>query len=232
MTQLQFHAGLAMFAASAAVAANDNILAASTPTPFEEASLIVEQNATDGDTEVVIFGIAGDEGLRLLRIKSPDGRKVATLLAPDPTTLGMREFLFESPEPPGEAILAAYPEGRYVLYGESVTGEVFRSVLTLSHDLPAPVTILHPAHEAELPAREPLVVRWSKVPGIAEYVLEFENETEEREQAFTINLAPHVTSYRIPANLLPPGGEYQIGIHTVAENGNIVAVESTFTTEE
>ena len=194
--------------------------------------MVVEQNATDGDTEVVIFGIAGDEGLRLLRIRSPDGRKVATLLAPDPTTLGMREFLFETPEPPGEAILAAYPEGRYVLYGESVTGEVFRSVLTLSHELPAPVTILHPAHEAELPAREPLVIRWSKVPGIAEYVLEFENETEEREQAFTINLAPHVTSYRIPANLLPPGGEYQIGIHTVAENGNIVAVESTFTTEE
>ena len=115
MTQLQFHAGLAMFAASTAVAANDNILAASTPSPFEEASLIVEQNATDGDTEVVIFGVAGDEGLRLLRIKSPDGRKVATLLAPDPTTLGIREFLFESPEPPGEAILAAYPEGRYVL---------------------------------------------------------------------------------------------------------------------
>ena len=50
MTQLQFHAGLAMFAASAAVAANDSILVASAPTPFEEASIIVEQNATDGDT--------------------------------------------------------------------------------------------------------------------------------------------------------------------------------------
>ncbi len=223
MTILQIHAGIAMFAVSAAVAA---------ASPFEEASMIVEQNATDGDTEVVIFGVASDEGLRLLRIKSPDGRKVATLLAPDPTTLGIREFLFESPEPPGEAILAAYPEGRYVLYGESVSGEVFRSVLTLSHDLPAPVTILHPADEAELPAGEPLVIRWSKVPGIAEYVIEFENETEDREQALTINLPPNRTSYRIPGNLLPAGGEFQIGIHTVAENGNIVAVESTFTTEE
>lgn len=232
MTQLQFQAGLAMFAASAAVAANDNNLAVSAPTPFEEASLIVEQNATDGDTEVVIFGVAGDEGLRLLRIKSPDGRKIATLLAPDPTTLGIREFLFESPEPPGEAILAAYPEGNYVLYGESVSGEAFRSVLNLSHDLPAPVTILHPAHEAELPAREALTVRWSNVPNIEGYILEFENESEEIEQAFTINLPPGTTSYRIPAKLLPPGGEYQIGIHTVAENGNIVAVESTFTTEE
>lgn len=194
--------------------------------------MFVEQNATDGDTEVVISGVAGDEGLQVLRIRSPDGRKLATLLAPDVTTMGMREFHFESPEPPGEAILAAYPEGKYVLYGESTTGKVFRSVLTLSHDLPAPVTILHPADEAELPAGEPLVVRWSRVTGIAEYILEFENETEDREQAFTINLAPHVTSYRIPAGLLPPGGEFQIGVHTVAENGNIVAVESVFTTEE
>jgi hypothetical protein len=195
--------------------------------------MFVEQNATDGDTEVVISGVAGDEGLKLLRIKSPDGRRIATLLSPDLSVMGLREFHFESPEPPGEAILAAYPEGRYVLYGESVSGATFRSVLNLSHTLPAPVTILHPADEAELPAGEPLVIRWSAVPGIAEYVLEFENETEEREQALTINLAPGVTSYRIPGNLLPPGGEYQIGIHTIARgSGNVVAVESTFTTEE
>ncbi len=33
--------------------------------------MYVEQNATDGDTEVVISGTAGDEGLRRLYIKSP-----------------------------------------------------------------------------------------------------------------------------------------------------------------
>ncbi len=232
MTLQQFQAGLAIFAASAAVTANGEVLAGTAPTPFEEASIIVERNATDGDTEVVIEGVGGDEGLRLLRIKAPDGRKVVTLLALDPTTLGMREFLFESPEPPGDAVLAAYPEGRYVLYGESVSGEVFRSVLTLSHELPGAVTILHPAEEAELPAREALIVQWSAVPGIAGYILEFENETEDREQALTIDLPPDATNFRIPARLLPPGGEFQIGIHTVAENGNIVAIETTFTTEE
>jgi hypothetical protein len=229
MTRTQFHTGLTILAASATAAAGG---IDPPPTPFEEASIIVEHNATDGDTEIVIEGVAGDEGLQLLRIRSPDGRRVVTLLAPDPTTLGMREFLFESPEPPGDAVLAAYPEGKYVLYGESTSGEVFRSVLTLSHDLPPPVTILHPAHEAELPAREALVIRWSHVPDIEGYLLEFENESEEIEQALTINLPAHQTSYRIPARLLPPGGEFQIGIHTVAENGNIVAVESTFTTEE
>ena len=215
----------------ALVAASTTVPAAEPPTPFEEASIIVEQNATDGDTEVVIAGTAGDEGLRSLVIKSPGGLKMTTLLA-DRATPGMREFHFETPEPPGEAVLAFYPEGKYVLRGVSTTGEVFRSVVTLSHQLPAPVTILHPAEEAEVPARQPLIIQWSAVTGIEEYVLEFENETEDREQALTINLAPNVTSYRIPASLLPPGGEFQIGIHTVAGNGNIVAVESTFTTSD
>lgn len=225
MSYLKLHAGLAMAVAAAVAGADEP------PTPFEEAFMIVEQNATDGDTEVVISGTAGDEGLRRLTIKGPDGQTMTTLLAAN-NTPGMREFAFETPEPPGEAVLAFYPEGKYVLRGVSTTGEVFRSVLRLSHDLPPAVTILHPAADAELPARQALTIQWSAVPGIAEYVLEFENETEDREQALTINLAPDVTSFRIPASLMVPGGEFQVGVHTVAENGNIVAVESTFTTAE
>ena len=47
-------------------------------------------------------------------------------------------------------MLAAYPEGKYVLHGVSTAGEEFRAVLTLSHQLPAAATILHPPAEAEL----------------------------------------------------------------------------------
>lgn len=57
MRSLRFTAGLAL-AGAAAVAA-----AAPPPTEFEEATMYVEQNATDGDTEVVISGTAGDDGL-------------------------------------------------------------------------------------------------------------------------------------------------------------------------
>lgn len=226
MSAMKLHAGLAMIAASTVAVADGT-----PPTPFEEAFMIVEQNATDGDTEVVIAGTAGDEGLRLLTIKSPDKRKMTTLIA-DRTTPGMREFHFETPEPPGEAVLAFYPEGKYVLFGISTTGERFRTVLNLSHQLPAAVTILHPAEEAELPAGQSLTIRWSAVTNIEGYVLEFENESVDPEQALTINLAPDVTSWRIPAVLMVPGGEFQVGIHTVGENGNIVAVETTFTTAE
>ena len=52
------------------------------------------------------------------------------------------------------------------------------------------------------------------------------------EQALTVNLPPHVTSFRVPAAFMRPGSEFQVGVHTIADNGNIVAVESAFTTAE
>lgn len=228
MMSFQVNVGLALAGAAAIAAAAEQAIP---PTEFEEAALYVEQNATDGDTEVVIAGTAGDDGLRLLQIKWPD-RELTTTLVADRSTLGMREFHFESPEPPGEAVLAAYPEGRYVLAGVSTAGERFRSVLTLSHQLPPAATILWPAEDAEVAAGVALVIRWSQVPGIEKFVLEFENESADPERALTIDLPPEATSFRIPARLLPPGSEFQIGIHTVAENGNIVAVESAFTTAD
>ncbi len=198
---------------------------------FEELGIIVEQNATDGDTEVVISGIAGDDGLRLLSVHAPGGRKILTLVAPDPATLGEREFHFESPEPPGEAVLAGYPEGEYLFVGVSTVGERFRGTAELSHQLPGETTILNPVHESVIPAGS-LTIQWSAVPGIREYILEFENESVDPEQVLTLNLPPDATSFEIPAGLLVAGSDYQVGVQTVADNGNIVAVEVTFSTAE
>ena len=198
---------------------------------FEELGIIVEQNATDGDTEVVISGIAGDDGLRLLNVYAPGGRKILSLVAPDPATLGEREFHFESPEPPGEAVLAGYPEGDYLFVGITTSGERFRGTAELSHQLPGETTILHPAHESVIPV-DSLTIQWSNVPGIREYILEFENESADPEQALTLNLPPGTTSFEVPPGLLVAGSDFQVGIQTVADNGNIVAVEVTFSTPE
>ena len=81
------------------------------PTEFEEASIVVERNDTDGDTEVVIALTAGDEGLRSLYMRTPDGRLIASVGSYHPSSEGIREFHFESPEPEGDRILASYPEG-------------------------------------------------------------------------------------------------------------------------
>ena len=94
------------------------------------------------------------------------------------------------------------------------------------------MTILHPAEGVEVPARQGLVVRWSAAADIEQFVLEIENESADPERALTVNLPPHVTSFRVPAAFMRPGSEFQVGVHTVADNGNIVAVESAFTTAE
>ena len=43
------------------------------PSEFENAEIRVEQNATDGDTEVVIFAKGGDDGFKHFRVGGPTG---------------------------------------------------------------------------------------------------------------------------------------------------------------
>ena len=172
--------------------------------PFEVATINVEENATDGDTEVMMTALAGDEGLRRLRIRTPDRRPVVNARSPDPSVMGQREFAFESPEPEGEAILAAYPEGWYTFNGMSVTGERFWSRARLSHQLPAQTVILHPAQDSGV-GTDSLTIQWSDVPGSAQYVIELENESADPEQVLTFNVPPSQTEFEVPTSLLVPG---------------------------
>ena len=143
--------------------------------------------------------------------------------------MGLREFVFESPEPPGEAILAAYPEGTYTFTGVSSIGERFRGQAVLSHELPAPVTILHPAQDAQVGTGS-LTIQWSAVTGISEYVIEFENESADPEQILKVNVPASQTSFEIPSSMLAPGADYQVGVWTIATNGNVSIAETTFST--
>jgi len=54
--------------------------------PFAVASVRFEQNATDGDAEVVFEVKGGKEGLAKLAVVSPDGRTVIDFTAPDAST--------------------------------------------------------------------------------------------------------------------------------------------------
>ena len=80
---------------------------------FEYATIIVERNATDGDTEIVITAKPlTDFGLKSFSVLSPHWRKVADVDAPA-RSRGVREFLLETPEPAGSQILATYPRSRF-----------------------------------------------------------------------------------------------------------------------
>ncbi|MBA2594531.1 MAG: hypothetical protein M3495_17660 [Pseudomonadota bacterium] len=78
---------------------------------FTDLRMTLEQNATDGDTEVVLFAKGQDDGLKKLRIVRPDGRTVAELRG-NRRTIGLREFALESAEPPElERVLRSVPAG-------------------------------------------------------------------------------------------------------------------------
>ena len=203
------------------------------PRPVQEletCEINVEQNATDGDTEIVILAIGGDDGFRWFAVRSPDGRHVVQTFSLDRSVMGQRELLFESPEPPGDAILAAYPEGAYVCKGQTHRGDRFRSTAELSHEMPPQTVVLSPAHESTVPVA-PLLIQWSEVPEAQQIQLELENESVDPEQSLTFALSPQTTRFEIPAQLLVPQSSYQLSIGTVAENGNKVFVEIEFETE-
>lgn len=193
---------------------------------FEEASIIFEQNATDGDVEVVIKAKGGDEGLSKLSVVGPDGRTVVEVRAPDASTLGIREFSFESPEPKDIAGLkAAYPEGVYRFSGTSVGGDELHGTSTLSHRLPATASLLRPAPGAQdVPLN--LVISWKPVEGVVGYIIEIEQD--ELEIELTVELPGDASSFAVPAGFLRGGREYSLGIGTVSADHNVSFVETTF----
>ena len=101
--------------------------------------------------------------------------------------------MIESPEPPGDAILAGYPEGLYRFRGRTCEGERFDSADPLSHDLPAAVVITSPAAGSEVDGSNGIVIEWSPVPGVAEFIVELENESADPEQTLSLNLPAETT---------------------------------------
>lgn len=199
--------------------------------PFAVATIRFERNATDGDFETVVEAKGGDEGLVKLAVVSPDGSTVIDITAPVATTLGVRQLLFESPEPRDLASLqAAYPEGAYTFTGTTAGGERFEGTARLSHALPAAVSFLRPASGARGVRATGLEVSWTPVKDLAGYIVSIEQL--DADVSLTVRLPASVSRFAVPDGFLQPGTSYQLGIGTVAGGGNISFVETTFTTAE
>jgi hypothetical protein len=189
--------------------------------------MALEQNATDGDTEVVLFAKGQDDGLKHLSIRSPEGRLVADFRG-DRRGIGIREFHLESAEPPDlPAVLRSFPEGVYAVDGRTVRGECISGMVSLSHQI-APATILLTPQEEEVVPLDRVVLSWAAAPGAERYVVELNNETTGSE--FTFQIFPPVTSLPIPAHFLQAESEYQFVVGVQTATGNITFVETTFFT--
>ena len=195
---------------------------------LEDARLYLEQNVTDGDMELVGLALGPDDGLRRLDVLDPHGKRVGGFEAAK-TTLGIREFLFESPEPASGLVLAAYPEGTYTLEGTGMDGTKFVSEVELSHAMPAAPVVTSPVDGDRAVDLDTLVIAWEPVAEATHYVLEVDQELDELELELRVVLPASTTSFTPPAGWLQAGFEASTSVFSVGANGNVSATEVGFT---
>ena len=199
------------------------------PARFAVASIHLEQNATDRDGEIVIEAVGSGDGLAKLTVVAPNGRTVLDVAAPDASTLGFREFRFESPEPRDvEKLKSGYPEGVYRFSGVSAAGAKLEGQARLSHRLPAPAAFLRPKAGARDVAIRSLEITWTPVRNLAGHVVYIEQP--ELRVEITAKVPGSAVSFAVPDGFLVPGTEYQVGLGTVSAEGNISFVETTMET--
>lgn len=192
------------------------------PAPFAIASINLEQNATDGDFEVVVEAMGGDDGLAKLTVTAPNGRAVIDVTAPAATTLGVRQLRFESPEPGDLASLqAGYPEGEYTFTGATATGVTLEGKATLRHALPAAPAGIRVNNGA---------ITWTAARSIAAYIVTIEQDGSD--VSITARLPGSAARFAAPDGFLRPATAYVLGIGAVAADGNASFVERTFRTPD
>jgi len=225
LTALLFLLGASSVALMAGAAGPD------APGRFALASIRIEQNVTDRDVEIVIEAKGGEDGLAKFTVVSPDGRTLIEVSAPDASTLGMRQFRFESPEPKNiESLKSAYPEGVYRFSGVSAAGAELQGEARLSHRLPGPAALARPRPDARNVPINSLEIAWSRVENLAAHVVYVEQPDLGVE--ITARVAGSATSFAVPDGFLVAGTEYQVGLGTVTAEGNMSFVETTIRTAE
>jgi hypothetical protein len=198
---------------------------ATAPKHFAVAEIRFEQNATDGDVEAVFDAIGDDDGLQNLSITAPDGRTIIDFSGASKSSLGIREFHFESPEPKDvAAVKNAFPEGEYTFTGSTAGGAKFQSKVKLSHTLPPTTSFVSPKAESRDVAAKNLKIEWAPVKGVSGYAIELTHD--DSNATIEAKLPASATWFAVPEGFLVPGGNYQLGIGTISSAGNASYIET------
>lgn len=196
---------------------------------MSEAKVYFEQNATDGDAEVVLSATSGSAGFATFKVTAPDKRVIIDSSAPD-SKLGLRHVNVESPEPEDiGAVQQDYPEGEYIFAGKTVTGVELTGTATLSHELPPVAQLTRPLPDAEDVPAKSLTITWKNPGEMAAIIVVIEQEDDELE--VSAKLPGDAKKFVVPAGFLQADTEYKVAIGTVAESGNTSYIEAEFTTK-
>ncbi|HET6773335.1 MAG TPA: fibronectin type III domain-containing protein [Acidimicrobiales bacterium] len=206
------------------------------PVRLEEAKLIIEVNATDGDAGLQVF--LDGEAWRSMEVFGPDGRKLLDVESRGELgDLGLTELFSESNEPSFEELSleefkALFPEGRYSFSGETVEGQRLRGTARLSHATPAGPMVVTP-EPGGVVAPDHAVISWQ--PGdqpagveIVSYQVIVERENPLR--VFSVDLPATTTSVTVPPEFLEPGTQYKLEVLAIEASGNQTITEIEFMT--
>ncbi len=208
--------------------------AASKTVRLDEATMIVEVNATDGDAGLQIF--LDGEAWRSMTITAPDGRR---MLAINGRTrlknYGLTELFSESSEPPFDQFplkkfKRLFPEGRYSLVGTTIEGDRLAGRARLSHDIPDGPQITAPADGSTVPPGS-VVASWNPVPepsGINVVGYRAIVEREDPLRVFSVDLPASVTSVTIPQEYVESGTKYKLEVQAIEASGNQTLTEIEF----
>jgi hypothetical protein len=223
------------------VAAKPNSTAESRakPVPLDEATMIVEVNATAGDAGLQVF--LDGEPWKWMRISGPDGSSRRLLSVETNRRLrkqGLTELFTESSEPtfeelPLEEFKRRFPEGRYSFEGRTIEGQRLVGRAELSHDIPKGPEIISPAEGATVERGE-AVAAWGPGDQPPSIDIAFYRAIVEREdplRVFSVDLPASVTSVPIPSQFLKADVEYLFELQAIEASGNITFSETHFRVE-
>jgi len=222
--------------------------------PLDEASMIIETNASDCDAGLQIFFDGGP--WNQMKIWDPNERLVFDLrLKSTLKGFGLAEHFNESSEPPMEELVAAFPEfecdpgeftlaeffelfpeGTYEFEGRTVEGEELEGEAEFSHVIPLNPEI---TESLENDPQDPdnTVISWAAVtlpilPGLGpvnivryQVIVELDDGNSLQVEVPAVQL-----EVMVPPNLLEPGTEYKFEVLAIDETGNQTITESSFET--
>jgi hypothetical protein len=226
--------GLVGLAIMLAGSAEGSSRSAARPIRLDEARMIVEINATDGDAGLQVF--LDGEPWRRMTLTAPNGRQI--LAVNTKTRLrnhGLTELFSESSEPsfkelPLGKFKRLFPEGRYTFRGVTIEGDALVGRARLSHDFPDGPRIVAPAGGSTVPAGA-VLADWEPAPeptGINVVGYRAIVEREDPLRVFSVDLPASVTSVTVPAEFIEAGTEYKLEVQAIEASGNQTLTEVPF----
>jgi hypothetical protein len=207
---------------------------AAKPIRLDDATMIIEVNATDGDAGIQAF--LDGEAWKSITISDPTGRTVLDVEAKGRLTrFGLTELFSESNEPSFEELplrrfLRRFPEGSYTFAGTTVEGRRLVGKARLSHDIPDGPRITSPEAGSAVP-RDGVVARWNPVAEGGRIDVVGYRAIVEREdplRVFSVDLPASAGSVTIPSEFLESGVEYKLEVQAIEASGNQTIREISF----